>query len=100
MRDTLTMNYSRIKKQLYNYLFRSGFAIGQLTKKMEELPTPVFFPKEMGIYLNNKDIVFNISLFTNKEAVEQLTLAKINNYILFCNSTLNQNNYSLEVFQF
>lgn len=100
LRESFTMNKIKIKKQVDVYLFLSGFAVGQLTKKMEELPTPVFFPKEMGIYLNNKDIVFNIYLYTNKEAVDQLTLAKINNYILFCNSTLNQNNYSLEVFQF
>ncbi len=100
LRETFTLNKIRIKKQVDVYLFLSGFAIGQMIKKIEELPTPVLFTKEMEIYLNNNDVVFNIYLFTNNEAVEQLTAVKLKNYFLFCNGSLHLNNYNMEVFQF
>lgn len=98
LRESFSMNKIKIKKQVDIYLFLSGYSIGQVTRKMEELPTPVFFPKELGIYLNNKEIIFNIYLYTNKEAVEQLTISKIDDYFLFCNSLLGLSNYNLEIF--
>ena len=73
LRESFSSYNLKIKKQVDVYLFLSGYAVNQLTKKMEELPTPVFFPREIGIYLNNKDIVYNVYLYTNNDIVEKIT---------------------------
>ncbi len=100
LRESLTNNPVKIKKEVDVYLFLSGFAMNQLVKKLNEFPTPVFFTKEMNIYLNNKDVNLNIVVYTNKEVVEKLTVNKIKSYFDFCNANLNSKEFDIQVLGF
>lgn len=97
LRESFTTNPVRIKKEVDVYLFLSGYALSQLSKKLEDFPTPLFFPKEMIIYFDNKDVDFNIFLYSNKEAVEKLGESKIKSYFSFCNSELNLTAFDIKV---
>lgn len=97
LRESLTNISLKIKKEVNVYAYLSGYALSQLAKKMEEFPTPVFFPKEMLIYLNNPGLNFNIFLYTNEDAAEKLTPAKIRSYFNFCDADLKINNFDVDV---
>ncbi|HKR07424.1 MAG TPA: hypothetical protein VJY62_22510 [Bacteroidia bacterium] len=100
IRESFSQYPIRIKKSVEVYLFLSGFALNQLTKKIDELPTPLTIPKEIGIFLNNKDAKINVYVCSNKEAVEKLSSDKIKSYFTFCNSELRLANINVEVLPF
>jgi len=97
VRDNFSTYPLKIKKEVDFYIFLSAYALNQLPKRLEELPVPIFMPKELPVYLNNPNLVVNIYIFSNRETIEKLGIGKIKSYFNFSTKDLNEADIDIDV---
>lgn len=92
LRDNLIEYPVKIKQNVEINLFLSAYAIKNAIKNVDLLPTPVFFPRELPIYLNASasDLKIKMNIYLNKEVVNELGEDAIKNFFTFCSEGLNQ----------
>lgn len=90
LRDNLIEYPVKIKQNVEINLFLSAYAIKNAIKNIDQLPTPVFFPRELPIYLNATDLKLKINIYINKEVAQEIGEDAIRNFFSFCSESLNQ----------
>ncbi len=92
IRDHFTEYPVKIKQNIEINIYLSAYAAKRITKEIETLPSPVFFPNELPIYLNIsnlKEVNIKIFIFINQEVRDEIGEEKLNKYFNFCNGNLN-----------
>ncbi len=100
LRESFSLNPIRIKKEINVYLYLSGYALSQMQKNTEDMPTPLLFPKEIIAYVDNNNAKINITVVTNKETAEAITPEAIKNKFTFCSIQIEQKNIDVEIMSF
>lgn len=97
LRETMAEYPVKIKQNLEVNIYLSYYAIKRMLKSTEELPSVLFFTRELPIYINSKDLNYKINVFINKEAVTQFGEATITNFLNFCNDDLRMKSYQFQL---
>ena len=100
LREQFVLNPIKIKRSVDVHLFLSSYSISQFQKRLEEFPVPLYFMKELPIYLYNSDLEFDIHIYCSQEIVYKLGTDKIKNYFNFCSNKLKTTDDDVEILAF
>ena len=90
IRDNLVEYPVKIKQNVEINLFLSAYAVKRMMQSIDDLPTPLFIPRELPIYLNGENLKIKMNIFINKEAATELGEEKIKSFFSFCSESLGQ----------
>lgn len=100
LREIFTDNSIKIKQNVEINLYLSSGAVKKMIDNIGDLPTPLFFTREMLTYIGNSNLRVVVNIYTNKKDADTIGADKLKQYFTFCNTELNINTAQTELFSF